>query len=191
MPYKGSLSAGIKITLIYSIGIVSTGMLVRFIIPNKVMDNEQIAYYNPEEINRFNYSIGDTIDFTGNLTDAINYRAYKENGTCTFSNEFAMYMDLNGYSDGDLWLKFKCTKVYNDSQKMRIYVKGEKIGEITCTSANVGKEISVLIPKDTVKKYALPIRIVFPNAVTPKQIGESEDTRVLSIAIESLKVENK
>lgn len=43
VPYKGSLSAGIKITLIYSIAIVSTGMLVRFIIPNKVLATQVAA----------------------------------------------------------------------------------------------------------------------------------------------------
>lgn len=43
VPYKGSLSAGIKITLIYSIAIVSAGMLVRFIIPNKIFATQVAA----------------------------------------------------------------------------------------------------------------------------------------------------
>lgn len=161
----------------------------RFIIPYDVMDNENIIYYDPEEINRFHYTIGDTISFNNNSQNEIQYRAYKEDEICTFSNEFTMYMDLDGYNGDDLWLKFKCAKVYNHSQKMRIYIKGERIGEITCTSEDVGKEISVFIPKDVVKDNALPVRIVFPNAVTPKQIGESNDTRVLSIAISSMKIE--
>ena len=100
-------------------------------------------------------------------------------------------MDLTNYQRGDLWLKLKCSKIYNDKQKMRIYIKGERIAEVEATTENLGKEISILIPEDDIKDNSLLIRIVFPNAVTPKQIGESNDTCVLSIAVDFIKVEQR
>ena len=165
----------------------------RFIISDDARDETRIKYYNPEEINRFKYSIGETIDFADNtgLAGEINYRVYKENATGILSNEFAMYMDLSDYHGGDLWFKIKYSKVYNEKQKMRIYVKGERLTEMECTSDKTGEEMSLMIPEDYIKNNSLPIRIVFPNAVTPKQIGEGDDTRVLSIAVDSIKIEQK
>lgn len=163
----------------------------RFIISNNARDVEAIQYYNPEEINRIDYKMEDIIDFSKELgyTKQINYRIYKEDSVGVLSNEFSMYANLLNYQGGDLQLRFICSKVYNDKQNIRIYIKGEKAADINCTSMDVGREISVNIPADYVKESTLPIRMVFPNAVTPKQVGDDvNDSRVLSIAIERMQV---
>ncbi|MCY6482945.1 ABC transporter permease [Clostridium aestuarii] len=43
VPYRGSVEAGLKLTLIYSIGMVSLGMLVRLIIPSKLFATQMAA----------------------------------------------------------------------------------------------------------------------------------------------------
>ena len=76
---------------------------------------------------------------------------------------------------------------------MSIYVSGEKAADITCWTENAGEPVSVFIKEEYIQgENILPIRMVFRNAVTPKMIGESEkDTRVLSIAFDSMKISNQ
>lgn len=163
----------------------------RFIISEDARDVEAIEIYYPDKINAFDYCIGDVIDFTeeSEYSDQINYRLYKENGTGIASTELALYMRLQDYEGGDLNLQFEYSHVYNDIQGMSVYVAGEKAADITCKTEDVGKPLSVFIKEQYVKDNVLPIRLVFRNAVTPKMIGESEtDTRVLSVAFDSIKV---
>lgn len=163
----------------------------RFIISEDARDVEAIEIYYPGEINAFDYCIGDVIDFTeeSEYSNQISYRLYKENGTGIASTELALYMRLQDYEGGDLNLDFGYSHVYNDVQGMSVYVAGEKAADITCKTEDVGKTISVFIKEQYVKNNVLPIRLVFRNAVTPKMIGESEtDTRVLSVAFDSIKV---
>ena len=163
----------------------------RFIISEDARDVEAIEIYYPDKINAFDYCIGDVIDFAekSEYSDQINYRLYKENGTGIASTELALYMKLQNYEGGDLNLQFEYSHVYNDIQGMSVYVAGEKAADITCKIEDVGKTNSVFIKGQYVKDNVLPIRLVFRNAVTPKMIGESEtDTRVLSVAFDSIKV---
>lgn len=169
--------------------IAKENTFARFVISENARDVEAIRYYNAKEINKIDYKIGDIIDFSNQseLSNQINYRIYKENSQGVMSNEFTMYLNLLNYSGGNLYFNFTCSKVYNDEQKMRIYVEGEKVADLECTSDDVGKEFSVKIPADRIRNKALPIRIVFPNAVTPKQIGQNnKDTRVLSVAFNNM-----
>lgn len=163
----------------------------RFIIPEDARDVEGIEIYYPENINAFDYHVGDLIDFSeeSEYTNQINYRLYKENGTGIASTELALYMRLQNYEGGDLNLDFEYSHVYNDVQGMSVYVAGEKAADITCKTEDVGKTLSVFIKEQYVKDNVLPIRLVFRNAVTPKMIGESEtDTRVLSVAFDRVKI---
>lgn len=163
----------------------------RFIIPEDARDVEGIEIYYPENINAFDYHVGDLIDFSeeSEYTNQIDYRLYKENGTGITSTELALYVRLQDYEEGDLNLEFEYSHVYNDVQEMSVYVAGEKVADITCKTEDVNKNISVFIKEQYLKDNVLPIRLVFRNAVTPKMIGESEtDTRVLSVAFDSIKI---
>ena len=163
----------------------------RFIISEEARDVEGIEVYYPEKINAFDYHVGDVIDFSekSEYTNQIDYRLYKENGTGIASTELALYLRLRDYEEGDLNLEFEYSHVYNEAQGMSVYVAGEKVADITCKTEDVDKIISVFIKEQYVKDNVLPIRLVFRNAVTPKMIGESEtDTRVLSVAFDSIKI---
>ena len=159
---------------------------MRFVMPQDATDEDGIMPYQPENINKVDYSVGDRIDFgeESTYTESLNYRIYKENNIGITSNEFSMHLNLQNYNGGDLEFKFSYSKVYNDEQRMKIYASGELISDLTCRSENIGQDFIVTIPKERIKENALPIRVVFYNAVTPKQIGEGDDTRVLSVGFD-------
>lgn len=148
--------------------------------------------WNPYEINRIDYPIGEVIDFAvdNEYAKQINYRLYKENGTATASNELSICFALEDYQKGDLTLHFVYSNLYNDSQKIRIYANGNKTENIICTPENAGKEITSVIPGENITDDELVIRMVFPNAVTPNQLDRNNpDMRVLSVAFDSMWLE--
>ena len=163
----------------------------RFIIPENARDIEGIKIYEPSKLNAFEYNIGDMIAFAdSNLyAQQIDYRIYKENNTGIASTELSLYIMMPDYQGGDLEYKFSYSHVYNDTQNMRIYAAGEKVADINCTTEGSGTNISVFIKEQYIKNNVLPLRIVFPNAVTPKMVGESDtDTRVLSVAFDNMQI---
>ncbi|MCM1251625.1 MAG: sulfatase-like hydrolase/transferase [Clostridium sp.] len=152
-------------------------------------DALEYTVWNPHEINRIDYAIGDMIDFTADneYADEINYRLYKENGAATASNELSVCFALTDYKKGDISLHFTYSNLYNDSQKIRLYANGNKVENIVCTRDDMGKEMTVVIPKEDITDNELIIRMVFPNAVTPNQLDRSNpDMRILSVAFDSM-----
>lgn len=162
------------------------------LIINGDADSGNYEIWNPYEINRISYQIGDVIDFTGNnhYAEQINYRLYKENGAATASNELSICFELENIQQKDLEFHFAYSDIYNDSQKIRLYANGNKIENIVCTQEDVGKENVSVIPKDYIDDGKLIIRMVFPNAVTPNQLDRNNtDTRVLSVGFTSMWIE--
>ncbi len=153
--------------------------------------NGDYKVWNPYEINRIDYPIGEVIDFATNNEYAkqINYRLYKENGAATASNELSICLALKNYQGSDLTLHFSYSNLYNDLQKIRIYANGNKIENVICTQDDIGKEMTVVIPKENITDNELIIRMVFPGAVTPNQLDrDNPDMRVLSIAFDSMRL---
>ena len=151
--------------------------------------------WNPYEINRLDYQIGDVIDFTSAnpYADRISYRLYKENGTATASNELSICLHLEHAPTEDLELHFTYSGIYNDSQKVRVYAGGNKAGSTVLGPPGLDdaqNEAVFTIPKDCIKNDCLLLRLVFPNAVTPNQLDRSNpDTRVLSVIFDSMWLE--
>lgn len=164
----------------------------RIIIPDNVEESDKYKVWNPYDINRINYMIGETIDYTiqSGYAEQINYRLYKENGAATASNELSICFELANYQKGDLDFHFTYSKVYNDEQNMRIYANGCKIATVACTEDNIYEDNVITIPRNKIKDNKLIIRMVFPNAVTPNQIDRTNtDMRVLSVAFDSMRIE--
>lgn len=166
----------------------------RLIVIGEASDLEY-RLWNPYEINRLDYQIGDVIDFTSAnpYADRISYRLYKENGTATASNELSICLHLEHAPTEDLELHFTYSGIYNDSQKVRVYVGGNKAGSTVLGPPGLDdaqNEAVFTIPKDCIKNDCLLLRLVFPNAVTPNQLDRSNpDTRVLSVIFDSMWLE--
>lgn len=164
---------------------------IRYIIGTDAADRDGYRIYNPYEINRFSYAIGNRINFTPDDPYAKNmtYRLYQENNTGIASNELSMCIELEGYTGGDAEFRFTYADIYNDSQKIKVYAKGRKVSEITCMAGGIGQEQAVVIPEECIEDGVLVLRMVFPNAVTPHQLDASNpDTRVLSVAFASMQI---
>lgn len=165
---------------------------VRVIISGKSNGGEYHVY-DPFMINRISYKLGDVVDFESNNVYAkqLDYRLYKEKNAAIASNELNLCFDLSETSykksKKDFVFHFVYSDVYNDSQLMRIYVNGKKIENVTCSEADNGMEKTVVIPYANLQDNKLAIRMVFPGAVTSKQLDpDSSDTRVLSVAFKSM-----
>ncbi len=164
----------------------------RFIIPPDARNADAIAYHDVYNINRFAYQLGDIISFAGSnrYAESINYRLYQEDGVGIASNELTLCFDLEDYKRGNLEFSFWYRSVYNDAQKIRLYANGQKIADMLCTAEEIGQEKKAAIPAGCIKDDVLVLRMVFPNAVTPHQLDKTNpDTRVLSVAFESMKLQ--
>lgn len=166
----------------------------RFIVPLDVEDISQYKIWDPYRINSIDYQLGEKIDYTtDNLyADQIEYRMYKENGAATASNELSICFNLQDAGTDDLTFHYTYSEVYNGRQTMRIYANGGKVGTVVCTEEDKHKDNTVIIPGDKIEDDILILRFVFPNAVTPNQLDRtSTDTRILSVAFESMCLDNK
>lgn len=166
----------------------------RFIVPLDVEDISQYKIWDPYEINSIDYQLGEKIDYTtDNLyADQIEYRMYKENGAATASNELSICFNLQDAGTDDLTFHYTYSEVYNGRQTMRIYANGGKVGTVVCTEEDKHKDNTVIIPGDKIEDDILILRFVFPNAVTPNQLDRTNtDTRILSVAFESMCLDNK
>ncbi len=155
-------------------------------------DAWEYQLWNPYEINRIDYRMGEIIDFTSDnpYADQINYRLYKENGRATASNELSICFHLEDYDKEDLEFHFVYSDLYNGLQKIQIYAGGNKVQNVICTRNDTGKEMVTVIPKDSIRDDFLTLRMVFPNAVTPNQLDRNNaDMRVLSVVFDSMWLE--
>lgn len=164
----------------------------RFIIPDEADVQDEYHIWNPYEINRISYNIGEIINFveSDSYAEQINYRLYKDKEGAIASNELSLCFELKDYHQEDLEFHFIYSDVYNNLQKARIYVNGNKIENVVCMSDEAEDEKIVEISKDLIKDNILILRMVFPNAVTPNQIDRiNSDTRVLSVVFNSMWLE--
>lgn len=166
----------------------------RFIVPLDPEDVAQYKIWDPYRINSIDYKLGEEIDYTINNSYAnqINYRLYKENQAAIASNELSICFNLQDTGAKDLVFHYTYSGVYNERQTMHIYANGSKVDTVVCTNTDKFKDDTVVIPGDKIEDGVLILRFVFPNAVTPNQLDRTdEDTRILSVAFASMRLERE
>lgn len=164
----------------------------RLIIPQDTDSLDEYNVWDPYNINRIAYNLGETIDFTtdNEYAGQLNYRLYKENKTAAASNELSICFDLMEHPKKDLNFHFTYSKVYNHKQDIRIYVNGSRTADIVCTDEGLSGDNVITIPEKKITGNELTIRMVFPNAVTPNQLDPANpDTRILSVEFDSMMLE--
>lgn len=163
----------------------------RYIIGENAANTNEYKLYEPAAYNRFQYNLSDNdiINFQteNKYTKELNYRIYKENGVGIASNELILNIELEDYKGGDVNFHFTYADVYNNRQQMRVYSKESRLNDIVCTTENIGTEQTINIPEESIRDSTISLRFVFPNAVTPHQLDNSDpDYRVLSVAFDSI-----
>lgn len=114
----------------------------------------------------------------------------EEGFTWTDGDSAALEFSLGDDRDLVLTMTFRpyLVKGKHDSQEMRVRANGHVIGNDTLSSEGF-QEISLAIPGDVLDGETLKIVFEFPDAVSPRELGVSADSRRLGIAMETLRID--
>ena len=111
-------------------------------------------------------------NFTGGVHDA----AY-------LSGEVFLNPTITDYNSDSVTLNISISDILNDAQNFKIYASGYRIANISLSSNDVGKALSIEIPEKCIENGDIHLRLVFKNSITPRQIEILDDDRIMSIAI--------
>lgn len=163
---------------------------VRFIVEGNANVLKSCVEWKPKEYNRLDYILGDKIDFTvkDTYTDQIDFGIRKQEDGAILKNEFSVCFALQQYQNEDLQLVLETNKIYGKSQKALIYINGNIAGNLEFSNGIFEYEIT--IPNEYIKTDEIVLRIVFPGAVTPRMLDQTQnDDRVCSIDLRTLALE--
>lgn len=78
-----------------------------------------------------------------------------------------------------------------DAQEIKVYANNEYLGDMELNEQNFIKK-SLKLPKHILEKGSiLEIKFELPNAASPKELGISNDSRKLGIALKSFTIREK
>ena len=159
----------------------------RFVIPEDASDSDRIEPLNSNEINKFDCKLGEEIELVQDNQDnkVICNNIYYDvvDDAAYLSGEVFLNPTITDYNSDSVTLNISISDILNDVQNFKIYASGYRIANISLGSGDVGKALSIEIPEKCIEKGDVHLRLVFKNAVTPRQIGILDDDRIMSIAI--------
>ncbi len=131
------------------------------------------------------------IYFDGSAQDAHRYflRGMSETETdfaWTDGTEVQCRFSLAEEDIGDLQLRLNLRTVYHAPQRLRVTCGDRVLYEAAISDAETSVDIP--IPADCVQDGNVSLTLDCPDAVSPASLGESEDTRYLAFAIESIEL---
>lgn len=149
----------------------------RFYIP----EDEEIGY---------KYELGSVLSFMEEDT-ASQYcvNGFSENeGTHTWiSGKSATMMFTLDEDFNDLEVSIDCATI-NGIQNVTIYANENFIGDY---EFNGDKINSIIIPNEYINGGTLILRFELPDAISPKELGASEDSRQLSLAMKTMSISGR
>lgn len=155
----------------------------RFIQTGIVYTSQGIEKSEPYE-----YQIGDTIDLTqagGGNKYYIDGASWAE-ATHTWSLGYSGCMLVHvGEGTGDLTGEFQFKAVYTPPQRLIIRCGNMTLYDAELTS--VETPVQFAIPERCIEDGLLILDLEYPDAVSPKSRGQSEDTRILAFAFEKIR----
>lgn len=83
-------------------------------------------------------------------------------------------------------LSFDIADVFNVSQRVKVFLNNQEILNSKISNSGI---FSFVFPKSDTNKYQF--KIIFEDAISPKKLGVSDDTRLLSIALNSITLEKE
>lgn len=141
--------------------------------------------WDPTQINVIETKIGENFELNSGFE-----RVFAEENGIWLSNEFTMYPIIAEYDNKqNVVLNLTVDNIMGESQKVYVYANGTKIGEEVIDSTQLGKSYAYIVPRDCIKDNACVIRILCPQALTDRQIGDGDGTTPKSIAIEKISFE--
>ena len=136
------------------------------------------------------YSIGDELFFShpGNANEYAVWgiSSCENTHTWTSGKKVNMAFELTKKPEKNLRVLMNVKYVFNGRQNINIYANN-----VLCHSEEIsGDEISFTIPKELIQdnKY-LELYFELPDAISPTELGQSSDARVLALAFSSMIIE--
>ncbi len=135
------------------------------------------------------YKLGSVLSFTNTDSSA---KQYCENGFSHTEDEFTwtdakiaeMIFTFDEKPVNDLVLEYTYSP-FNGKQHIVLYANNHKLVDYDSVTAET-KQIS--IPVEYIEEEKLVLKFELPDAISPKEIGMSEDARTLGLAMRSLKI---
>lgn len=144
----------------------------------------QVFWENANE--SYKYPIGKKLSFAEDATANIYCKSgfHTNELTHTWSGKgkaAEMYFELEGEYD-NLLLEIEYAP-FNPPQKVKIYANANIIADY---DANGYEQKQIIIPKEYVEDGVLDLAFEFPNAISPVEIGYSEETREIALCMYSM-----
>lgn len=161
--------------------------IFEYVIKGAAYDKDEIeltgnVFEGNTDAQTYQYRLGDLLSFTKDATaNAYCRSGFSKNEathTWTDGEEAEMCFELNGTYD-DLLLDMDYG-VYAPPQRVQVYVNGN---EVTDFVASGDEHRSIRIPGALIKDGRMELRFAFPDAVSPKEKGESTDARKLALSM--------
>lgn len=158
---------------------------------NKLNEKESyLSFSYPEKVIMCAlYHVGDTLSFTDESCNALQYMKYgfsvAENwGTWTLDDEFGL--SFRTMSEAKTLIgKIECG-AFNGSQSYKVYVNG-----VLASTGNAAGEPIEFEFSNPGENGIIDIRVETPEAVSPASLGQSNDQRVLGLGIASMIFDEK
>ena len=105
----------------------------------------------------------------------------------TDGNGAGLYLYIPDHGEEDLRLHLGLHMVYDAPQQMIVRCGDEVLFDESIEAEET--MVTVPIPADCVREQMLGLTFQFPDAVSPKDLGESEDERRMAFGLRSFVVE--
>jgi hypothetical protein len=159
------------------------------LIPNGAVD-PQLERLNLD-LYSFRYNYGDTIDFgvsgNSNIIKSIGWSSTEENSTWTEGKQADLNFSLKK-PEKDLILTMKMTPLLGGKTKVQNLIVTANNQEIKKVSIDSYGTYKFSIPKNIVNDQ-LKISLILPDAISPYDVGMSEDKRKLALSVENIRLE--
>lgn len=139
---------------------------------------------------RMQYRLGSTVSFDGTEKDA---HLYFIQGVSRTETNFAWTAGIQGRLRlliaeevyNDLILQINLDRIFNAPQRMIVLCGDELLFDEIIGTA---QSLLIPVPAECVREHMLELSLQFPNAISPKALGLSEDVRSLAFGISSFSV---
>lgn len=189
IPNEYAKDGSIRISMKYpKIALYSNGLSSTFVLDMKSVKLESTDRdFNLSDQIEIKYELGTVLSFYGvdsNAADycVIGFSGKEETFTWTDGNKANMKFYIKNEELSDMVLEYTCTS-FNGKQHVVLYANDKKIADY---DHNGEETKEVTIPVECIGDGELNLRFELPDAKSPKELGMSEDSRILGLAMKKL-----
>lgn len=155
-------------------------------------ENNDPASFYPLDYEKTKYELGNIISFDAENPTAQPYcirgiRGFEQGSSWISDVKACMAFQINEEIQENLTVEIDVISVYGDAQDVTISMGNDVLFQKVMDTA---EKIQFTIPAEKIKDGEIELNFDLPNSVSPYERGESQDTRILSLRISSLVIQN-